>query len=335
MRNDAVPDTVDGASLPPRVAVVIPYYQKRPGILGKSVRSALAQQGAGPSVVIVVDDASPVPARAELADLMARQPGRIVLLEQANGGPAAARNRGLQALPAGIDYIAFLDSDDEWTPGHLARALLALDQGHDFYFADHYQLHQTVSAFRRAGRIDVGRHPALAGAPGLHAYQGDMFDQILMGNIIGTSTVVYRRAAHAALRFREEYVYAGEDYLFWLELSRRTTRIAFSAECECTYGEGVNIFAGSGWGTESSLLRLHHEIKYKKALPRLFELSPAQRRANRGAVRGLRRSFVADLLHRLMHRRPIAGAVLQQQWRTDPQTFLYSLPLATLIALGR
>src|SRR5471030_680109 len=93
MSNDTVPDTADGAPLPPQVAVVIPYYQKRPGILGKAVRSALAQQGAGPSVVMVVDDASPVPARAELADLMAQQPGRIVLLEQANGRPATWRAR--------------------------------------------------------------------------------------------------------------------------------------------------------------------------------------------------------------------------------------------------
>ena len=34
-----------------------------------------------------------------------------------------------------------------------------------------------------------------------------------------------------------------------LELSQRTSRIAFSARCECVYGAGVNIFSGSGWGS--------------------------------------------------------------------------------------
>lgn len=316
----------------PLVAVVIPYFQRRPGILLKAVESALAQPVR--SIILVVDDASPVPARDELAGLMTAHPGRIVLTEQANGGPAAARNAALDRIPAGVDYIAFLDSDDSWIPSHLPDALAALGQGYDFFFADHYQLNQSVSAFQRAGRIDPARHPALAGA-GLHAYRGDMFDQILMGNIIGTSTVVYRHAPFAAQRFRSEFVYAGEDYLFWLELARATDRIAFSTVSACTYGAGVNIFSGSGWGTENSLLRLMYEMKYKQALPRLFPLNAVQHDANRRSVKALRRGFVADVLHRLLHRRPVAGAVLREQWRNDPRTFWYALPLALSIVLQR
>lgn len=326
--NQATPAT-------PTVAVVIPYYQRRAGILRKAVASALAQRGTQRSTIIVVDDASPVPARAELAELIGQYPGRIALLEQANGGPAAARNAALNAIPPGTDFVAFLDSDDAWIPEHLERAVAALAQDGDFYFADHYQLHQSVSAFRRAGRIDVARHAPLAGGAGLHRYEGDMFDQILSGNIIGTSTVVYRHATAPALRFREEFVYAGEDYLFWLELTRHTGRIVFSAQVECTYGEGVNVFAGSGWGSETSLLRLHHEMKYKKSLPRLFPLSAPQLRANRLAVRQLRQGFVADLLHRLLHRRSWAPGLLGRQWRLDPQTFLYALPLAAGLVLQR
>ena len=176
----------------PAVAVIIPYYQRQEGILRKAVVSALAQRGEHRLTIIIVDDASPVPARGELAELLASEPERIVIIERPNAGPAAARNTGLRALPTGTDFVAFLDSDDEWIPEHLERALTALGQGNDFYFSDHYQLNQTVSAFRRAGRIDPAQHPALAGADELYAYRGDMFDQILSGNIIGTSTVVYR-----------------------------------------------------------------------------------------------------------------------------------------------
>lgn len=331
---DSVAESV-GDVAAQRLAVVIPYYQSRPGILLKAVRSILAQGGAGADHIIVVDDASPVPARDELAALPAAHGARIRIVEQANAGPAAARNRGLAEVPEGTEYVAFLDSDDEWTEDHVERARAALGQGHDFYFADHFQLNQSVSAFQRAGRITPAQHPALAGGAQLHAYAGDMFDQILMGNIIGTSTVVYRYARFPTLRFREQFVYAGEDYLFWLELCTLTRRIAFSARCECRYGAGVNIFSGSGWGTEKSLLRLHHEIKYQKALPRLFKLSEPHRAANRRTVSGLRRSFVADLLHRLRHRKAIAPALLGQQWRVDPQTFLYSIPLALGIVLKR
>jgi len=317
------------------LAIVVPYYQKEPGILSKAVRAVLAQQGEVDWRLIIVDDASPVPARSELAQLLPGNEARIHIVEQANGGPAAARNKGLDSVPAGTQYVAFLDSDDEWIPTHLMRAVAALEEGYDFYFADLYQLDQTVSGFRRAGRIIPEQHRSLQAGPGLHAYEGDMFDQILSGNIIGTSTVVYRFALFPEQRFRPEFVYAGEDYLFWLELARRTQRFAFSELVEATYGRGVNVFAGSGWGTENSLIRLHYEMKYKKTLPRLFELNATQLQANRASVWTLRRSFIADLLHRAAHRRSLKWHVLRKQLRTDPQTFMYAMPLAMMIVLKR
>jgi succinoglycan biosynthesis protein ExoW len=320
------------------IAVVIPYFQREPGILLKALRSVLAQQGleqAGARLdVIVVDDASPVPARDELGGLMAQHPGLIRIIEQSNAGPAAARNKALDHVAPGTEYVAFLDSDDEWTPPHLQHALQALNQGHDFYFADFYQLNQQVSAFARARRIDVAQHPALPGTPQLHRYGGDMQDQVLRGNIIGTPTVVYRYAIMPDLRFREEFVYAGEDYLFWLDLSSRTKGIVFSSECECVCGAGVNIFSGSGWGTEKSLIRLHYEMKYKKAIASLFTLNLEQRAANQAAVRALRQSFVADVLHRVLHRKPF-GEVLRKQAAIDLRSVLYFVPLALRVLLRR
>ena len=62
---------------------------------------------------------------------------------------------------------------------HISRAMWALQHGNDFYFSDFYQLHQTVSAFARAGRIDVTQHPRIHPVEPIHEYQGDMFDQIL------------------------------------------------------------------------------------------------------------------------------------------------------------
>jgi succinoglycan biosynthesis protein ExoW len=317
------------------IAVIIPFYQKKTGILSKAVGSALRQAGNFNLRIIVIDDSSPVPAKSELAELMRDNPGRIVIIEQPNGGPAAARNNGLDHVPAGTSHVAFLDSDDEWIPEHIANAMVAMGAGFDFYFSDHFQLNQTISAFKRAGRIDVARHPSVEGVEHVRAYAGDMFDQILTGNIIGTSTVVYCFAKYPTLRFREEFVYAGEDYLFWLELSKLTSKIAFSSLCECAYGEGVNIFSGSGWGTEKSLDRLHHEIKYKKALPRLFRLNEVQLSVNRISVKALRKSFVADLVHRVRHRLPIRAQLLGNQLKVDPQTFFQLIPLTIALAAKR
>lgn len=321
--------------MPDSIAVVIPYFQRKAGILLKAVSSIIAQQTDVKFHVIIVDDASPVPAKDEMRDLMVAYPDMINIVEQANAGPAAARNRGLEQVPAGTEYVAFLDSDDTWTPEHIANAVAALDAGYDFYFSDLYQLNQNVSAFNRAKRIDVSKHPLIGAHPDLRVYTGDMFDQILTGNIIGTPTVVYRFSKFSMLRFREGFVYAGEDYLFWLEISQLTDKIAFSALSECVCGEGVNIFAGSGWGTEKSLIRLHYEMKFKKALPRLFALNDAQRASNNEAVRRLRQSFVADWLHRLLHRKSLEWHVLREQVKVDPQSFLFFLPLVARMAMRR
>lgn len=317
------------------ISIVIPFYQKKPGILTKAIVSALAQTDVARPTIIVVDDASPVRAKDELAELMRAHPGQIIIIEQANAGPAAARNKGLDHVTEKTAFVAFLDSDDEWIPTHLASATAAMGAGYDFYFSDHYQLNQTVSAFNRAKRIQADTLPQIGESDHLREYVGDMFDQILSGNIIGTSTVVYRFEKFPKLRFREEFVYAGEDYLFWLELAMATKKIALSSRCECVYGEGVNIFSGSGWGTEKSLIRLHHEIKYKKALPRLFQLNGDQLAANRSTVKSLRRSFVADVMHRMRHRKPVEMGTLRQQVRVDPQSFLFFLPLAVAITLKR
>lgn len=315
------------------ITVVIPFYQKRPGILIKAVNSALVQKGTHTLKILIVDDASPVPARDELRAICDAHPGLIRIIEQANAGPAAARNRALDEVAPNTDLVAFLDSDDEWVADHLSNACLALGDRNDFYFADHFQLNQKISAFKRAGRIQPEKHMPIVDCAGLYEYSGDMFDQILMGNVIGTSTVVYSYRKFPLLRFREAFVHAGEDYLFWLELSKLSSRFCFSSACECTYGEGVNIFAGSGWGTEKSLARIHYELKYKKAIQQLFVLTAVQKASNQQAISGLRSSFVADVLHRLAHKKSIERSLLRQHWSVDVYTFLLFIPLALKLKL--
>lgn len=308
----------------PSLAVVIPYFQREAGILRRAVDSVRAQTFDDWTLVIV-DDASPIPARAEIGALADAEPQRYRIIEQPNAGPAGARNQGLDAVPPDCPWVAFLDSDDRWSPDHLARALAALDQGYDLYFADHLQLGATVPAFERAGRLHPAAHPQLAGED-LYAYAGDLFAQTLTGNIIGTSTVVYRRARFPAQRFHRELVYAGEDYLFWMELALAGARAAFSTRCEAEYGRGVNVFAGSGWGSEHSLDRLCDEIAYWRSIPALFDLTAEQRLHVRRRLGELRRAFALDIAHRLLHRKPLRVRKLLRLARLDPAAVLGLVP---------
>ena len=317
------------------IAVVIPYYQREAGILRKALASVAAQRDCPmPLHVIVVDDSSPAPAADELRASSA--PGvDVQLVRQANAGPGAARNAGLDHVPAGTRYVAFLDSDDEWSADHLARAVVALESGFDFYFADLYQLEQSVGAFARAGRIQPAEHGAIAGAPGLHAYQGDMFDQILRGNVIGTPTVVYRYERFSTIRFRSDLTSAGEDYLFWMTLARAGVRIAFSSQIETRCGRGVNVYAGAKWASDEYFVRLRNELSFRKMTARLFEVDDTQRRHLRTGIGALRRSFAGSLLHRVRRREPVPAALLKAHWQLDPMSFAAIPATGARLLLGR
>ena len=226
-------------------------------------------------------------------------------------------------------YVAFLDSDDEWTEDHLANALFALDHGFDFYFADLYQLNQSVSGFERAGRIKADDHPQISdGAESLREFRGNMLVQIVTGNVIGTSTVVYDVGKFSDLRFRSEYLNAGEDYLFWMELAKRGARFAFSMKPEATYGAGVNVYSGSGWGTPQHFLRIHNEMKYRKATLREFPLSAETREFVHRKIGELRIAAVSDLLHRVRHGSSPPVPLMLEHLRLDPMTYLSGLPLS-------
>jgi glycosyltransferase involved in cell wall biosynthesis len=97
------------------VSVVIPT-RDRPDWVRRSVSSALAQEDLELEIV-VVDDGSTTP-----IDLPDDERLRIVRHERPLG-VARARNAGLAS--AGTEWVAFLDDDDWWAPGKLARQLAA------------------------------------------------------------------------------------------------------------------------------------------------------------------------------------------------------------------
>jgi glycosyltransferase involved in cell wall biosynthesis len=113
------------------ISAVIPCYN-RSTLLKRAIDSALAQT-ARASEVIVVDDGSTDDTR----ELCAGYGNQIEYVWQENAGASVARNTG--AIRARSPWIAFLDSDDYWTPCHLSRMTNAIEQTDGqarFYFSD-------------------------------------------------------------------------------------------------------------------------------------------------------------------------------------------------------
>ncbi len=96
----------------PEVSVIIPTYN-RARYVTKAIESVLAQTYRDYEIV-VVDDGSTDNTKEILQTYM----DRIRYNYQDNSGVSAARNAGIKAAKG--EWIAFLDSDDEWLPERLA-----------------------------------------------------------------------------------------------------------------------------------------------------------------------------------------------------------------------
>jgi histidinol-phosphate phosphatase family protein len=107
-----------------RYAVVIPSLG-RPSLWSLLVALAAAE-GPRPEWLVVVDDraapsAVPVVDVRDLPETIARH---VLVLAGGGHGPAAARNLGWRAVPADVDWVAFLD-DDVLVPGDWCARLAA------------------------------------------------------------------------------------------------------------------------------------------------------------------------------------------------------------------
>jgi glycosyltransferase involved in cell wall biosynthesis len=105
----------------PAVSIIIPVYN-RLRVVGRALASVFAQE-VDDWELIVVDDGSADGSADYLAGLAAAEPRLHLIRHPLNRGAPAARNTGLRAATG--DYVAFLDSDDEWLPGKLAAQLAA------------------------------------------------------------------------------------------------------------------------------------------------------------------------------------------------------------------
>lgn len=194
-----------------RVSVIIPTWN-RANTIEKAIYSALAQT-LPPLEVLVCDDGSTDNTRElvqSIDDL------RVRWLTGSRGGrPAIPRNRGIAESKG--DWLAFLDSDDEWVPEKLEKQL---------HLAERLSCKAVCSNARRF-------------IPG-KGIDGDLLswdrERITFGDLLGvnqvicSSTVVHSSLFGLVEGFPEnDRLTAIEDYALWLRVATQTD---FAFVCE-------------------------------------------------------------------------------------------------------
>ena len=152
------------------VSVIIPTY-RRPSQAKAAVQSALAQTWHELEVIVVSDGPDPE-TRSHLQDLDSRV--RYLELER-HGGPAAARNAGVDASRG--EWLAFLDDDDLMLPEKIEAQMRLADP------AKPLRMIACQAIYKRSKREDIWparpiapdedladyllRRPSLFGRPGI------------------------------------------------------------------------------------------------------------------------------------------------------------------------
>ena len=216
------------------VSVIIPTYN-RAELAARAVESVLAQSYA-PIETIVVDDGS----TDHTVERLRPYGDKVRYIWQQNSGVAAARNTGIRA--AAGEFIAFLDSDDQWLPWKLAAQVAA------FSLCPELQITYTdAAAVDSSDRVVHSRYLRTY----LKSYQyfvdrdlfdrciavtsvfqipdsvvsdarlrvGDFSSALYMGNLILTPTAVFRRRLLDTCGLFDVTVGdVGEDYEFFSRL---------------------------------------------------------------------------------------------------------------------
>lgn len=193
------------------VSAIMPAYNSS-AYIAEAIRSVL-DQDYNNLELIVVDDGS-----SDDTTALARSFGeRVTVIQQSNKGPAAARNRGAQEARG--ELLAFIDSDDVWSPGKV-RAQVDYLQAHPDVGVVYGRLIRWLE--KEDGTFDP---PPAPGSPPTERpvapdRSGWIYPELLLDSVIWVVTAMVRRPIWEALGGMDESLRCGEDYDFFIRASR-------------------------------------------------------------------------------------------------------------------
>ncbi|MCB1761031.1 MAG: glycosyltransferase family 2 protein [Gammaproteobacteria bacterium] len=223
----------------PSISVVIPTHN-RSEVLRRALRSIEAQSLPA-TEIIVVDDGS----QDDTAAAVALHHPEVRLLGQRQSGVSSARNNGIRQARG--DWLALLDSDDEWLPDKLAVQMHVLAE------APAVRLCHTEEIWIRNGRrVNQKKRHAKRG--------GRIFRHSLPLCAISPSSVVIHRSLFDEVGLFDESLPACEDYDLWLRICARESVAYVETPQIIKYGGHEDQLSRRHWGMDRFRVRALQKI---------------------------------------------------------------------------
>ena len=213
----------------PRISAIIPTFN-RAHLLPRAVDSILSQT-LPPHSVIIVDDGS----TDGTEKLIKKNYPEIKYLKQDNLGVSAARNAGITATSC--EWLAFLDSDDEWLPEKLARQIEVLNLAPAMKIC-----HSDEIWIRNGKRVNPLKKHSKSG--------GWMFKKALPICCISPSSAMIHRSVFDNVGLFEESLPACEDYDLWLRVTSSYPVLYISEKLVVKHGGHQNQLSEKYWGMD-------------------------------------------------------------------------------------
>lgn len=187
------------------ISVIIPAYKAVQTI--ERALASVAGQSLKPDEVIVVDDGSE-DGTFEVAEAFRSQMNGInyIVVQQDNLGAGAARNRAIAESTG--EWLAFLDSDDEWLPEKLAISMRAIEDNGLTLFAHNYL---AINGTQKTLLDCAERFNAVA----------DPYVGLYRKGFLATSTVVVRRNSLIEAGNFDEALATAQDFDLWLKILKK------------------------------------------------------------------------------------------------------------------
>jgi len=216
------------------ISVIIPSYN-RAHTLPRALDSVLAQTRPADEIFIVDDGSTD-----NTEQLIKHNYPQVIYIKQANQGVSAARNAAIKAAKG--EWLALLDSDDEWLPHKLATQLMLLEQQ-----PDHKLIHSDEIWIRNGIRVNQMKKHAKGG--------GWIFESCLPLCAISPSAAMIHRHLFAEVGLFDENLPACEDYDLWLRITCRLPVLYCQEPLILKYGGHEDQLSQQHWGMDRFRIR--------------------------------------------------------------------------------